>query len=373
MKIKKPFKLIFGISVCFVMITIAAFNVYGNEELGLQGNTRHRLAVFMDRKALDSRFNGVILVAKDGKTLFEKGYGFANKEEYLPNQLDTQFRIASLTKSFTAISILQLESQGKLKTSDPISKYINHYPDGNKITIHHLLTHSSGLADHFKLTDTTKPITLKSFIDLMKKQALTFSPGTNYKYSNTGYMMLAYIIEKVSGISYEHYFQKHIFQPAGMTHTFFRKADAKLFAVGYRNMKKVAEADDESQLAGAGDLISTAGDLLKYNNALHNFELLSPVAVKKMETGYIDTSKWGVFKYGYGWKIANNFISFGKPMIEHNGSLPGFKSEIVDFVKDRVTVIILSNNSSTWNSGALARELASLCLGTKFWFYQNYF
>ncbi|WP_026573958.1 serine hydrolase domain-containing protein [Bacillus sp. UNC438CL73TsuS30] len=373
MQIKKSFRWVISVIFCFLVITIAAFNVYGNTQSGLQGNLNNRLEVFMDKKALDSQFNGVVLVAKDGKAVFKKGYGFANKETGLPNQLNTQFRIASLTKSFTAVSILQLEMNGKLKTSDPISKYIDHFPDGDKITIQNLLTHSSGVADHSKLTDTTKLITLPAFINLMKKQALTFNPGTKYMYSNTGYMMLAYIVEKVSGKNYQTYFQDNIFKPAGMDHTYFKKADAKDFAMGYRNMRKVVERDDESQLAGAGDIISTVGDMMRYNNAIHDLKILSPKEIEKMETGYIDTSKLGVFKYGYGWKVANNFISFGRPMIEHNGSLPGFKCEIVDFIKDRVTVIVLSNNTGTWNSGELARKLASICLGTKFWFYQKYF
>ncbi|OIK15890.1 hypothetical protein BIV60_07120 [Bacillus sp. MUM 116] len=373
MRKKKSFQWAFSIIVCFLIIAISAFNVFGNMHSQLQGDLKKRLGAFMDKKAVESQFNGVVLVAKGGKAVFEKGYGFANKENGIPNQLNTQFRIASLTKSFTAVSILQLEREGKLKTTDPISKYINHFPDGDKITIQDLLTHSSGVADHFNLTDTTKPITMNAFINLMEKQTLSFNPGTKYQYSNTGYMILAYIIEKVSGKSYQTYFQNHIFKPAGMNSTYLRKVDANNFANGYKNMKKVVESDDESQLAGAGDIISTVGDMLKYNNAIHNFKILSPTEVVKMETGYIDTDQWGVFKYGYGWKIANNFISFGRPMIEHNGSLPGFKCELVDFIKDRVTVIVLSNNNGTWNSGALARELASLCLGTKYWFYQQYF
>ena len=147
-------------------------------------------------------------------------------------------------------------------------------------------------------------------------------------------------------------------------------------AVGYKNMRKVVDHDDESQLAGAGDIISTVGDLLKYNNAFHRHLLLPPAEEKKMETGYIDRTNWGsinVFKYGYGWNVADNFISFGRPMIEHSGSLPGFKTEMVDFIKDRVTVIVLSNNTGSWDSGALSRELASICLSKRFWFFQNNF
>ncbi|MDQ0202201.1 serine hydrolase domain-containing protein [Neobacillus ginsengisoli] len=374
MRIKKSVIWIFGVLIGVLILFTAAVITFGSTvHSDLKGNIQQKLGAFMDKKADANQFNGVVLVAKDGKVLFEKGYGFANSEEGVPNQIDTEFRIASLTKSFTAVSILQLENQGKLKTSDPISKYIANFPNGDKITIHDLLTHSSGVADHLKLTDTTQPITMAAFIDLMRKQKLEFSPGSEYKYSNTGYMILADIIETVSGESYGDYYQDHIFKPAGMYHTYLRKAETKKFALGYENMRKITERDDESQLAGYGDIISTVHDLLKYNNAIQNDKLLSTLQVEKMETGYIDSASWGIFKYGYGWNVADNFISFGRPLIEHNGSLPGYKSDLADFVKDRVTVIVLSNNHGTWNTGELSRELASICLGKRFWFYQKYF
>lgn len=339
----------------------------------LKGSLPEKLAAFMDKKASGEKFNGTVLVAKDGKVLFRKGYGMADADLQISNQLETQYRIASLTKSFTALAILQLEDQGKLSTKDPISKYIPSFKEGNKITIHSLLTHSSGVANHFEMTDPKKPITLADFIRLMGTQKLSFTPGSKYQYSNTGYMILAYIIEKVSGESYQGYFRDHIFKIAGMNHTYLSKMDAKKLAVGYRNMKRDDMTEDESQLAGAGDMISTVGDLLKYDNAIHNHKLLPPREEKKLEQGYIDSARWGVFRYGYGWNTANNMISFGLPMIEHNGNLPGFKAEMVDFINQRVTVIVLSNNNGSWNSGALTRELASICLQKRFWFFQQYF
>jgi CubicO group peptidase (beta-lactamase class C family) len=339
----------------------------------LKGTIQQKLASFMDKYAAENQFNGTVLIAKDGKILFRKGYGFSDQSEETPNQLDTEYRIASLTKSFTALSILQLEAAGKLNTSEPISRYFPGFRNGEKITIHDLLTHSSGVKNHFGITDTTKPITISEVIDLMSKQNLSFSPGTKYNYSNTGYTLLAGIIERVSGESYGEYLRTHIFQIAGMNHTYLNEGDAKKLAIGYQNMRKVVMKDDESQLQGSGDIISTVGDMLKYNNAIHNGRLLPPAEIREMETGYINSARWGVFKYGYGWNVADNFISFGHLMIEHNGSLPGFKSEMVDFVNDRVTVIMLSNNNGAWNSGLLSRELASICLGKRFWFYEKYF
>jgi CubicO group peptidase (beta-lactamase class C family) len=348
--------------------------VYGSTtHSDLKGNIQQKLQTFMDKKAAEMQFSGTVLVAGNGKILFQKGYGFADFDSKTPNQLDTEYRIASLTKSFTALSILQLEAAGKLKTSDPISKYFPAFQNGEEITIHNLLTHSSGVESHYRLTDYSKPITMADFIELMSKQKLTFTPGSKYMYSDTGYMILAGVIEKVSGESYGNYLRDHIFRIAEMNHTYLSEADVSKMATGYQNLVQIEMKEDESQLKGSGDIISTAGDLLKYIDAIHYGRLLPPEEVKNMETGYINSAPWGVFKYGYGWQVADNFISFGKPMIEHNGSLPGFKSEIVDFVHDRVSVIVLSNNNGTWNSGALSRELASICLDKRFWFYQKYF
>jgi CubicO group peptidase (beta-lactamase class C family) len=358
----------------FLLILIMLFITYGSTSHSeLNGTIQQKFSAFMDKKAGEIQFNGTVLIAKGGKILFQKGYGFSDYRNKVYNQVNTEYRIASLTKSFTALSILQLEAKGKLKISDPISKYLPGFRNGEKITIHELLTHSSGVKNHLRLTDATKPTTVDAVINLISKENLSFSPGTKYAYSDTGYTILAGIIQRVSGESYEEYLENHIFRIAGMNNTYLYQEDANKLAKGYQNLRKVTMKEDESQYIGSGDIISTVGDLLKYNNALHNERLLPPEEVEKMETGYIDSAKWGVFKYGYGWNVADNLISFGKKMIEHNGSLPGFKSEFVDFVNDRVTVIVLSNNNGSWNSGSLSRELASICLGKRFWFYEKYF
>jgi CubicO group peptidase (beta-lactamase class C family) len=357
-----------------LLILFILFITFGSTSHSeLKGSLQQKLTAFMDKKADEIQFNGTVLVAKGGKVLFQKGYGYSDYSEKIPNQVITEYRIASLTKSFTALSILQLEAAGKLKTTDHISKYLSGFQNGEKITVHDLLTHSSGVKNHFRLTDPTKPTTVDDVINLMSKQSLSFSPGTKYAYSDTGYTILAGIIERVSGESYGEYLQNHIFRIAGMIHTYLYKEDAGKLANGYQNFRKVTMKEDESQYIGSGDIISTVSDLLKYNDAIHNGRLLPSREVMKMETGYIDSERWGAFKYGYGWNVADNLLSFGKFMVEHNGSLPGFKSEIVDFVNDRVTVIVLSNNNGSWNSGALSRELASICLGKRFWFYEKYF
>lgn len=363
--------IIFGLVLIGGAVLFTEFNSTLHSDL--RGTLQNKLMTFMNHEAVQDHFNGTVLVDDNGKTIFQQGYGWSDVNARIPNQTDTEYRIASLTKSFTAVSILQLEEAGKLKTSDSLSKYFPSFQNGDKITIHDLLTHSSGVADHEEITDITKPITMPTFIAFMSKQKLAFAPGSKYSYSDTGYMILAGIIEKISGESYGQYYRDHIFKIAGMNHTYLRKADVQNMAVGYTNTHEVDMTENESQLAGAGDIISTVGDMKKYLDAINNDKLLTPTEEKKMETGYINSARWGVFKYGYGWNVANNFISFGKPLIEHSGNLPGFKSEVADFTKDRLSVIILSNNNGSWSTGVLARELASICLGKRFWFFQKDF
>lgn len=370
---KKVVTVIAFLGVFLLAGTILLVMMGSTKHTNLKGSLQQKLATFMDKKSDEMKFNGTVLVAQNGHIIFQKGYGYADYEAKIPNQINTEYRIASLTKSFTAVSILQLEAQGKLKTSAPITKYFPSFQNGQKITIHDLLTHSSGVKSHFRMVDTTKPITMTAFIDLMSKQNLSFTPGSQYRYSDTGYMILSAIIEKVSGESYQAYYRDHIFRIAGMNHTYFSSLETNKMAAGYENMHRAVMTDDESQLAGAGDIISTVGDMLKYNNAFHKHLLLPETEEEKMETGYINSAPEGAFKYGYGWNVADNLLSFGRPMIEHNGNLTGFKSEAVDFVDDRLFIIVLSNNNGKWNSGALSRELASICLGSRYWFFQKYY
>jgi len=203
----------------------------------LKGSMEHKYSTFMDEKAADIQFNGSVLVAKDGQILFSKGYGFSDHEKQIQNSSDTLYNIASLTKSFIAVSILQLEEQQLLSTNDPLSKYISDFPDGNLIRIHHLLSHSSGIPEILKVLDSGKPYTPNDIINLMKEKQLDFKPGSKYSYSNTGYLILGYILEKVSGVSYPDYVKQHIFDPANMKNTYVGKGEG-LVAVGYENMKQ---------------------------------------------------------------------------------------------------------------------------------------
>ena len=183
-----------------------------------------RLSAYMDAAAKAEKFNGSVLVAKDGEILFAKGYGLANAEHQVPNTPETKFRLGSITKQFTAMAILILQEQSKLKVEDPIGKYLADAPKAwEGVTIHHLLTHTSGVPSY---TDDpsygkkmTQPETVKSMIARFKDKPLEFEPGEKFHYSNSGYFLLGAIIEKVSGKSYEAFLKEAIFDPLGMTDT----------------------------------------------------------------------------------------------------------------------------------------------------------
>jgi len=162
-------------------------------------------------------FSGSILIAKEGRILLSKGYGMANLEHDVPNAPQTIFRLGSVTKQFTSMAIMQLREKGRLDVDDPIAKYLPTYPNGEEITIHHLLTHTSGIPDFGEFPDLQKTIMIPSpvekTIQRFKDKPLEFTPGEKFKYSNSGYILLGYIIEKVCGTSYEEFLKENVFQP----------------------------------------------------------------------------------------------------------------------------------------------------------------
>src|SRR3990172_579170 len=169
------------------------------------------------------QFSGSILIAKGGNILVSKGYGMANYELDVPNGPKTKFRIGSVTKQFTAMAIIQLQEKGLLIFNDPLSKFIPDYPRGNEITLLHLLNHTSGIFNYNESKELQEkmkyPISLERLVESFKNTPLEFTPGEKYQYSNSNYVLLTYIIEKVSGKSYETYLQENIFQPLGMNNS----------------------------------------------------------------------------------------------------------------------------------------------------------
>jgi len=293
-------------------------------------------------------FMGSILIAEKDSIVFLKSFGYANLEHLVPNSSSTVYRIGSMTKSFTATAIMLLIDKNKISVESKLSDFISDYPNGNRITIHQLLTHTSGIPDYTKLQDIESkkclPVTLTELINRIKNLPLEFEPGSKFKYNNSGYLLLTYIIEKISGLSYSEFLDVNIFQPLDMNNTGYNnnKEIIKNHASGYSVLKgdnKIINADyvNMSVPQGAGGLHSTVLDLYKWDRSFYTNKLLTQEGKEKMFTFYISD-------YGYGWGREirkNNRISIG-----HNGMISGFSSIIHRFVDDNTVIIILANTDN---------------------------
>jgi CubicO group peptidase (beta-lactamase class C family) len=336
-------------------------------------------------KLVDSLFGSLVkpdapgaavLVARDGRVLFEKGYGLAQVEGHVAAAPDTKFRIGSITKQFTAAAILKLQEEGRLSVSDRLTKFIPDYPRGDEVTIHHLLTHTSGIHSFTDKPDfiasVTTPVTPDDQIRSFRNDPFDFDPGQKFLYNNSGYFLLGFIVEKVSGQPYADYLRLKFFEPLGMKDTGVYRTDRKLDreALGYEfadGAFKRATNWDMSRAGGAGALYSTVEDLSRWNEAVFGGKVLSeaslraaftPVLVRGEDPGAPKDSG-----YGYGWSIAT---MRGVQEISHGGGLQGFVSYLLRLPKLNFTVAILHNAAPAApgvDPGALAHDVAELYLG----------
>ncbi|RQO42385.1 hypothetical protein DBR39_00480 [Chryseobacterium sp. KBW03] len=295
-----------------------------------------------------NKFNGTALIHYQNKNIFERSYGWQNADKKISNQDKSIYQIASLTKSFTALVIVKLSEEGKLSFKDPISKYIEDYPRGNEITIEHLLTHTSGIyealrnKEYFSLLHTGKIITKNKELSFFKNEPLDFEPGTQFSYTNSGYIVLGLIIEKITGLSYEDAVRKIILNPLKMTHTGFNYMALKspYKTVPYSYISKTRQEKTEvwnSTLTGpAGQIYSTAEDLYNYYLGLRDYKIVSKEAFKKATTPYLSG-------YGYGWFIDD---LYGKKLINHGGNIEGSTSYFAMLPEDDLCIILLNNITS---------------------------
>lgn len=299
---------------------------------------------YMNELVAANYFSGAILVAHNGTMLISKGYGMANAEEGIPNTPRTRFRLASLTKPFTAMAVLILQDRGKLHVQDPICAYVPDCPaTWQGITIHHLLSHTSGIPNYtdFVDFDTTEmlPTTLDQLINRFKYEPLLFEPGTLYSYSNSGYVLLGLIIERVSGQTYAEFLRTNIFEPLEMRQTGYDNhgGDTGDQAVGYVLVGQTADFIHPSTLYAAGALTSTVEDLYRWDQALSSEQLLPRQLLDEMFTPVLGT-------YGYGWHVAT---ANDRRIVSHTGLINGFSNYIARYPDDHVTVIVLSNLQSS--------------------------
>lgn len=307
----------------------------------------------------------VFLVAKDGKPIYKKAFGKANIELDVDMNTESVFQIGSMTKQFTAVSIMMLAEQGKLDVKDEVTKFIPDYPtNGEIITIHHLLTHTSGIKDFTSMKSimsiAKKDLSPEELVDFFKEESMDFSPGEKYKYNNSGYVLLGYIIELVSGIPYEEFIEKNIFQKIGMKNSCYAN-DRKVVknrAYGYQQYDDLLLNKRHISFNipySSGSLMSTVDDLLKWQEAIKRNLMVSEKTKRKLFTNY-SLNNGENTNYGYGWhlkEIGNT------PSQEHGGSIFGFKSMAVYLPDYDIYVVGLSNcecNSPT----QVTREIALL-------------
>lgn len=291
-----------------------------------------------------------VLVARDGNVLYRKGFGHADIKNKIPATPDTKFRIGSVTKQFTAAAILKLQEKNLLSVNDKLSKFIPDFPRGDEVTIHQLLTHTSGIHSYTSKPDfidkVTKTIVPDSLISSFKNDPYDFNPGEKMLYNNSAYFLLGYIIGKVSGKPYEAYLKETFFDPLHMKNTGVHYAGIKLEheAKGYaRNNNKYDTATnwDMSWAGGAGAMYSTVDDLLKWNQALYGGKVLSEKSFNEALTPVVlKNGELPAMKYGYGLV----FTKFrGQDIVSHGGGLHGFITQLAYFPKDKLTIVMFSN------------------------------
>jgi len=344
-----------------IVITVLSFN---SQSVIYAQNLESKIDSILQKKYPPNAPGATFLISKNGNIIYKKAFGLSNLELNLPMHTENVFEIGSMTKQFTAVSILMLVEQHKVSLDDEITKYIPDYPtQGKKITVHHLLNHTSGIKSYTtlkKLYDIDKnDLTPIELIDFFKNEPMDFNPGEQYKYNNSGYVILGYIIEKVSRLSYSEFVIKNIFEKLNMNNSTYgnhrkvikNRASGHHMKENYENSRFVSY----SLSYAAGALISSVIDLNIWQQALIENKLIKKETLDKAYTNY-SLNNGEKTNYGYGWNIKT---LGGKPSYEHGGFIFGFKSMGVYLPESDIYVVGLNNcdcNSPT----KVTRKIAEL-------------
>jgi CubicO group peptidase (beta-lactamase class C family) len=291
-----------------------------------------------------------VLASQNGKIIYEKSFGYADVGNKVPVTSDTRIRIGSITKQFIATSILKLQEEGKLSVGDKLSRFIPDFPRGDEVTIQHLLTHTSGIHSFTDrpgfLRYVTLPITPSAMVDTIKVRPYDFNPGDRYLYNNSGFYLLGYIVEKISGKSLASYLKETFFKPLGMNKTGIYETkellDNEAYGYSYENGKLIKAINwDMSWAGGAGAIYSTTKDLNTWNEAVFNGKVLSGESLKAAFTPIVLNDKQKI-DYGYGWSLQDYR---GIKFISHGGGLHGFLSFLERQPEKKVNVVVLCNST----------------------------
>ncbi|MCI0494318.1 serine hydrolase [candidate division KSB1 bacterium] len=351
------------LSTLLLLILSLLIFQYGIQAQDLEKKVKAIDNVMAEFMKLD-QFSGCVLVANDGKPFYAKAFGEADKDFHVKNNLKMKFNIGSIGKTFTGTSIMQLAQRGKLSVADPVIKYLPDFPYGDKITIHHLLTHTSGMFNYFAHPDFSSKIStirsVKDALPLIYDQKLLFdTPGERFSYSNSGIVTLGAVIEAVAGQSYPDYIQENILKPLGMNDTRINYLDeiVENRATGYdksasgkltRNIFRVPPANAD------GGIETTVENMLKFDQALYGEKLLADEYKKQMFTPFKEN-------YGYCWRISQEN---GRAMIGHSGGAPGVSADFRRYIDDKYTIIVLSNYGGA--AGAVSRTIEAIIFNEKF-------
>ncbi|MEM8858334.1 MAG: serine hydrolase domain-containing protein [Chloroflexota bacterium] len=305
------------------------------------------------------RFTGSVLVAHNGEVLLSEGYGFSNTEEEILNTAQTKFRLASLTKQFTAAAILILQEQGKLDVQDSICDYLTECsPVWESITIHQLLIHTSGIPNYTDIPEfwptIATPAAPAETLNLVYERDLDFPSGEEWGYSNSGYLLLGLIIEEIAQQPYDVFLEENIFAPLNMTNSGYDHNLSKV-AKGYVGARE-ADFVHMSLPYAAGGLYSSVEDMFKWDQALHNGELINNDSLSEMFSPHVFA--WGgrSASAGYGWLISEEN---GRLMYQHDGGIPGFVTTIAHYPDEDLLIVILSNQERS-HIDVAHTELANL-------------
>lgn len=307
-----------------------------------QETTEEKIDKLIEGYKETGRFNGSALVASHAKILLEKGYGYKNFSDSTLNDSCTIFQIASVTKQFTSAVILKLVELDKLALTDKLSKYYPDFPKGDSISIENLLTHTSGIFD-WTYSINFSPTNEQTLLGFLKTKTLDFSPGTSWRYSNSNYSLLGYIIQKVSGMSYENAVKKYIFIPLQMTHSGFdfKNLISKEKATGYSTFSDRTKIEgtlyDSVGPFAAGEIYSTVGDLYKWHKGLQSYKIINRASLERAYTPLKN-------QYGYGWIIDS---LFNRRITSHSGDISGFSSNLARITEDNVFIILLNNKEGS--------------------------
>lgn len=342
-------KVIFIITVTF--FTASRFNVIGQISLAGRSQLSDQIDSLIESYVSKDQFAGVILVAKSGKSIYQNAFGAANREWSINNSLLTKFRVGSVTKPFTAVLTFQAIEKKLIRLDGKVFDYLPDYPKkyGEQITIYHLLSHTSGLIDipevqGLEWNKERLGHTQEEVLAYFKDRPLKFMPGTDFYYSNFGYYLLSVILERATRQSYASLLQQQIFLPAKMNNStvssnldllpnrangYFKK-DGKYFNAPFF---------DQSIVQGFGDIISTADDLLAFDQALENNELLSPSSQELMYNPTLPQKN----NYSLGWFVELNGREGRPGWVRHSGSITGFSAVLVRLLNSNYTIVLLSN------------------------------